>query len=315
MKTTELRQPHALEDFFATNPVSSKVVAGKGRARLGMYRPDPTTGQRPPGTMLKFGLKDIDSKMSLMKGCYYLVAARPRTGKTAFLMQVAYNAMRQLDGSGLTVVIFSAEMDAASLSLREACAIEKLSYWHMAQGTLTQAEYDRLDARLQNMGQHAFWLDESSSPSTEHMAAKLATMEEAGLQIGLVLFDYLELAGDTSGDEVRRIAAIGRGLKGLAKRFECPVLALGQMNREVEKTKKKPGLSDLMYGGEREPDGILVLNRPWLLDDTQPRELVEATIVKHRHGPGGDCALYFDEETMRFESAEIRRIELNEEQN
>lgn len=313
MKTQDLRKQYGIEDFFATNPISAKVVATKGRQRLSMYRPDPTTGLREPGTMIRFGLKDIDKMMSMLKGCYYLVAARPRTGKTAFLMQVAYEAMRQLHGSDKLVVIFSAEMDSASLSLREACSVEKLSYWAMAQGELDQEEYDRLDVRLQHMGRESFWLDESSAPSTEHMAAKLASFEEAGKSIGLVLFDYLELAGDMAGDEVRRIATIGRGLKALAKKFDCPVMALGQLNREIEKKGKdrKPGLSDLMYGGEREPDGILVLDRPWLIDDTAPKNLVEVHVVKHRHGPGGSCHLVFDESTMRFQSAEVKRIELN----
>lgn len=314
MNTNDFRQEHAMEDFFAGNAMSSNVASAKAVARLAEYRPDPTTGKQKLGVSLKFGLVTLDQHIQMLKGCYYLVAARARTGKSAFGMQIADAAMRQFAGTDRVVVIFSAEMDAASLALREACAVEKVKYWDLARGVAQQDEYDRVQLRLEDMGNKGFWLDESSAPSIEHMLAQLTAIAESNT-IGLVLFDYLELSGEFDRDEPKRIAKISRGLKSIAKKFDCPVLALGQLNRNIESNAgRQPNLSDLMYGGEREPDGIIIMHRPWLYDDTEPRELVNVYIVKHRHGPGGHVILKFVESTMRFDTATIERTPLNKEE-
>lgn len=319
----DLRQENGLEDFFSQHIVSARIAAAKGKDRLAQYRPDPTTGKQAPGTMIRFGLAVLDERISMMKGCYYLVAARARVGKTAMGMQIADNAMRQLQGTGKQVAIFSAEMDAASLTLREACAIERINYWDMAKGLLSQEQYDALALRLDEIAESGYWLDETPAPTIEHMIVQLEALAAGDKGVGMVLFDYLELAGDSERDEVKRIAKISRGLKAIAKRFDCPVLALGQLNRDIDRrAEKKPSLADLMYGGEREPDGIIILHRPDLYDDSTPkikdrsgkeRLMVEAHIVKHRHGPGGDVVLAFDPDTMRFDSAVRNRVPLNEE--
>lgn len=245
------------------------------------------------------------------------------THNTAMGMQIADNAMRQLQGTGKQVAIFSAEMDAASLTLREACAIERINYWDMVKGRLSQEQYDALALRLDEIAESGYWLDETPAPTIEHMIVQLEALAAGEKGIGMVLFDYLELAGDSERDEVKRIAKISRGLKAIAKRFDCPVLALGQLNRDIDRrAEKKPSLADLMYGGEREPDGIVILHRPDLYDDSTPkikdkdgkdRLIVEAHIVKHRHGPGGDVTLAFDPDTMRFDSAIRNRVPLNQE--
>lgn len=304
---TNLREDE-LSNFFSGGVVGSRMVAAKGQAALEEYR------KQEPGTVLSFGLANLDAMIRMLRGNYYLVAARARTGKSALLMQVADHAMRQLQGTGRLVVIFSAEMDAASLALREACALERLSYWKMAIGQLAPDEYDRIRRRLETIAESGFWLDESSAPTLEHMAEQLAAITESGAAIGLVCFDYLELGGDFAADEARRLSKIGRGLKAIAKRFDCPVLALGQLNRNIERDKDKQlGLSDLAYGGEKEPDGIIILNRPWLLDDTKDPKWVDVAVVKHRQGAGGKCVLSFDQATMRFQNARVERIPLTQE--
>jgi replicative DNA helicase len=312
MRTNELRQPNALEDFLSGSAVGARVVSAKAAIALDLYRPDPFTGKQQPGTSIRFDLPSLDEMIIMLKGCYYLVSARARTGKSAFAMQVADAAIRQLTTTERVVVIFSAEMDAATLSLREACAAEGLSYWLLVQGKLTQAQYDTVSLRLQKSGEQRYYLDESSAPTLEHMAAQLSTIAEGGTKIGLVIFDYLQLGGELDRNESLRINKISRGLKALAKRFDCPVLALGQLNRNIEtRTDGQPGLSDLMYGGEQDPDGIIILHRPWLTDMTKPKELVEVWVAKHRHGPGGRCFLAFDDQTMRFRQGVVNRIQLN----
>lgn len=298
-----MNQP--LEEWLSGNVVGSRVVATMAAAAASRYE------HQGPGTTIRFGIPDLDDMIVMLRGCYYLVAARARTGKSAWLMQVADTAMTQLAETNRVVVIFSAEMDASTLALREACAAEGLSYWRLVQGKLSQDQYQRIHRRLETLGEKRFFLDETSAPSLEHMASQLDALTASGVEIGLICFDYLQLAGEFDKNESQRINKISRGLKSLAKQFDCPVLALGQLNRDIERRKDgQPGLADLAYGGENDPDGVIIIHRPWLLDMTRPKEMVEVWVTKHRHGPSGYCVMAFDEQTMRFHPARLKRTEL-----
>jgi replicative DNA helicase len=91
------------------------------------------------------------------------------------------------------------------------------------------------------------------------------------------------------------------------------VVTLSQLNRDIEgRSDKTPTMRDLMHGGEREPDRIIILLRPWLYDKAQPRELVNAYTVKNRNGPQGEAQLYFDEQSMRFSSARVETRHLGD---
>lgn len=254
-------------------------------------------------------LEGLDAYVRLMPGQLLTIAGRSGSGKTAFGMQLVYNILQQMDArdDAGTLCIFSAEMDGEALMLREACAIEKISFWRVQTGGCKAEDYQRLDQRLSQMGDRRVYIDESPAPTLEHMTEQLKALADEGKTISLVLFDYTELAGEFDRDESKRVNKITRGLATLAKKFDCPVVTLSQLNRDIEsRSEKTPNMRDLMHGGERDAACIVILVRPWSYDKKMPRELVNAHVVKNRFGPQGDATLGFDEISLRFYSAALK---------
>lgn len=261
------------------------------------------------------GWSSLDHLLRLVPGELTLIGARAGVGKTAFGMQLAENVMKQMiaNGDEGLIAIFSAEMSSSALAKRTACGLANVPVWKVDNGQITKAEGTRVLEKLHEMEAWPFVVDQTTAPTLEHMIEQIQVYAEE-TTIRLVLFDYMELAGEFAREESQRVAKIGRGLHSLARKFNCPVVALSQLNRDIERrAKKKPMLSDLMHGGEREPDRVLMLVRPALLDETADERLVNVYMVKNRNAPLGEAALLFDAPNMRFQSAEIVRHELNKE--
>lgn len=294
------------DSFFRQNLVHSHIAAKRARERL--------RGMQEKQVGYSTRLKVLDDYMRLMPGQLTTVAGRSGSGKTAFGMQVVFSVLAQMEerGDSSVICIFSAEMDGESLMLREACAIEKISYWRVQVGECSKGEYTRLDERLANMGSRRVYIDESPAPTLEHMIEQLKALVDSGQNIAMVLFDYTELAGEYDRDESRRVNKISRGLAAIAKSFACPVLTLSQLNRDIEaRSDKTPSMRDLMHGGERDASCIAILVRPWSYDKSAPRELVNCYVVKNRFGKQGDATLGFDETSLRFYSANVTQYEFN----
>jgi len=294
------------DEFFRQNLVHSNIAAQRARQRLREMQ-NGTVGYSTK-------LLALEEYVRLMPGQLTIIAGRSGSGKTAFGMQVVYSVLAQMEERGdLGVIcVFSAEMDGESLMLREACAIEKISYWRVQSAACDRAEYDRLDERLAHMGNRRVYIDESPAPTLEHMIEQLNSLEENGQEVAMVMFDYTELAGEYDKDESKRVNKISRGLAAIAKRFSCPVLTLSQLNRDIEgRSDKTPTMRDLMHGGERDAACIVILVRPWSYDKSAPRELVNCHVVKNRFGKQGDSTLGFDEVSLRFYSAALSQKQLN----
>src|SRR5689334_15669903 len=133
----------------------------------------------------------------------------------------------------------------------------------------------------------------------------------------LLIVDYLQLMQGSGGgrqgheNRVQEISEISRGLKGLARELNVPVLALAQLSRSVEsRSSHIPMLSDLRESGSIEQDADLVtfIYREELYDpETEKKGLAELHIAKHRNGPLGVVNLRFFEKTTRFADLELYR--------
>jgi replicative DNA helicase len=131
--------------------------------------------------------------------------------------------------------------------------------------------------------------------------------------LGLIVVDYLQLARGMAGrrDDNRQqeIADISRGLKALAKDLKIPIIAISQLNREVEKREGKPRLSDLRESGsiEQDADMVLFIHREDMVsgdtpDAGSPTAVAEIIIGKHRNGGTGSVKMTFIKEYTRFEN-------------
>ena len=139
-----------------------------------------------------------------------------------------------------------------------------------------------------------------------YMRSKLHQLEaRTGKKTALVIVDYLQLmsGGGKQENRVQEVSKISRGLKLLARDFQCPVIALSQLNRSVEsRTDKRPMMSDLRESGSIEQDADLVwfLYRDDYYNRDAPKGVSELILSKQRNGPICTIPLMFEGRLSQF---------------
>jgi replicative DNA helicase len=195
------------------------------------------------------GFPDLNESTSgLQPGDLIILAARPSVGKTAFALSMARHAA--LEG-GTSVAIFSLEMSKAQLAQRLLSAETRVDLHKLRTGRLREDDWVRITHSVGRLAQAQIYIDDTPGISVLEARAKARRLKrEHGL--GLVVVDYLQLMSSHTRVQSREqeISNISRGLKGLAKELNVPVLALSQLSRAVEsRTDKRPQLSDLRESG------------------------------------------------------------------
>ena len=127
--------------------------------------------------------------------------------------------------------------------------------------------------------------------------------------IRMIVVDYLQLITPPKSYEsmVQQVTEISRGLKGIARELNIPVLALSQLSRAVEQRRDRPRLSDLRDSGalEQDADVVMFIHREDRYKDAEERNnIAEILVEKHRNGPLGKVELYFDEKRTTFKEIE-----------
>ncbi len=267
---------------------------------------------------LSTGFVDLDNLLGgLQKSDLIILAARPSVGKTSLALDIARKAaLKSKEGVGL----FSLEMSKEQLVDRMLCAQSNVSLWKMRTGKLSDKEEDDDFSRIgEGMGQLSeapIYIDDSATSSIIDIRAKARRLQmEKGL--GLIVIDYLQLMegrGTYAGNRVQEVAEISRGLKGIARELDIPVLALSQLSRAVELTKPAiPKLAHLRESGsiEQDADVVMFIYRKATDRNYNPDELpeeqknwTEIYVAKHRNGPTGKADLFFDEKTVSFRNME-----------
>jgi replicative DNA helicase len=177
----------------------------------------------------------------------------------------------------------------------------------------TDREFNTFLETLDRLRDLPLSIDDTPGITTAQMTVRVQNAQRRG-DVGLVVFDYIELAGDvTEGDsEERRINTIVKALKRIARVCDVPVLALCQLNRGTElRENKRPKLADLRYSGsiEQDADKVLLLYRADYYAsqgtgkttvDPGSEGIAEVIVAKHRNGPTGTVKLRFEPASMRF---------------
>jgi len=258
-----------------------------------------------------FTLLDHRLQGGFYPGELIILAARPGMGKSAMMIQLAHNAAKL----GKHTLIYSAEMSAASLVHRAVSDVAGAPFGDLATQQLTPSQFELFQRASEQLARLPVSIDDTSAISTAQMLVRTQA-EQRKHDLGLVIFDYISLAGDkVQGDnEQQRTTKIVRNLKHIARVCDVPVIALGQLNRAVEtRSGRRPTLSDLRDSGsvEQEADKVLFLYRHDYyvgLGVEQPDDALTGTcdviIAKHRNGPTGDVRLRFLADTMAFRDLE-----------
>ena len=258
------------------------------------------------------GFVDLDKLTTgWHSGEMIVLAARPSMGKTAIALNMAEACILPRGGHAPTpTMMFSLEMPSEQLAMRLICSHARADMMALREGFAKGKEKDIIES-AKALKQAPFWIDDTSGLNILELRAKarrLHSQVEGGL--GLIIIDYLQLVSGTDMRVQReqQIAEISRGIKGLAKELRVPVVVLAQLNRESEKEKRQPRMSDLRESGsiEQDADVVLLLSRPKETNDEEDRTdfnpVRELIVAKQRNGPVGTVSLTFNKRITRFEN-------------
>ena len=255
------------------------------------------------------GFADLDQLTGgLQRSDLIIVAARPSMGKTAFALGVAYGAALQ---HGKTVGIFSMEMSAEQLVQRLLATETGVDSHRLRLGQINDNEWDRISRAFGRLSEANIFIDDSAAAGIMDIRSKARRLQ-AEHGVDLIIVDYLQLmSGRRTENRVQEISEISRGLKGLARELNIPVLALSQLSRAVEtRADHRPMLSDLRESGsiEQDADIVMFIYREEKYDETTDKKgIAEIVVSKHRNGPVGSINLRFFEQTARFADLELYR--------
>jgi replicative DNA helicase len=257
-------------------------------------------------TGLATGFTEFDNMTSgLQPSDLVVVAARPSMGKTSFAMNLVEHAALNFDKP---VVVFSMEMPAESLIMRMMSSIGRINQTRVRSGSLEDEDWPKLTTAVNRLKDRPLFIDDTPALSPTEVRARCKRIQREHGSLGLVMVDYLQLMqipgrGD---NRVAEISEISRSLKTIAKEFDCPVVALSQLNRGLEqRPNKRPINSDLRDSGaiEQDADVIAFIYRDEVYnEDSADKGVAEIIIGKQRNGPIGNCRLAFIGEFTRFEN-------------
>jgi replicative DNA helicase len=254
------------------------------------------------------GFLDLDRMTAgLQPSDLVIVAGRPSMGKTAFCLNLARYAAVE---SQVPVAVFSLEMAREQIAMRLLGTEAKVEFGRLRSGALNREEWPRLTRAAGTLARAPIFVDDTPALGLAELRAKARRLK-AEHRLGLVVVDYLQLLRGRPNAERREqeISDISRSLKALAKELTVPVVALSQLNRQVEsRGDRRPQLSDLRESGaiEQDADVILFIYRDEVYHpDTQDRGVAEIIVGKQRNGPTGIVKLAFLDRFTAFESLAV----------
>ncbi|HAV5946657.1 TPA: replicative DNA helicase [Acinetobacter baumannii] len=247
---------------------------------------------------IQTGIYDLDKKLGDVEpGCLMIVAARPAMGKTT-MMQIIANHVSVVQKK--PVLIMSGEMPKEQIAMRLCCAIAPadISLVRNSPHLLPKEEftaYTNAVVRLKNVPMQ---INDTSRPSIANIRESIRKVLHQYGSVGLVLIDYLQIMKTSKqfAREDLKIAYFTGELKAMAKEFNCVIVLLSQLNRELEKRpNKRPMMSDLRESGaiEQDADQIIFLYRDEVYNkESQFRGIAEAIVSKNRHGEVGTAYMH-----------------------
>lgn len=304
--TETLDRAEALVFEVAERRVSDSMIGVSDALQHTLDQLEQIYGNTERITGVPTGYNDLDDLLlGLQPSTLVVVAARPAAGKTAFSLGAAANVAMV---ARRPVLFFSMEMGTLELTKRLLAAEARVDARKLQTGQITEAEWTRLSHGVGRLAEAPLFIDDNPHCTVMEMRAKARRTKARHGDLGLIVVDYLQLMTPSTSrrSENRQVevAEISRGLKILARELECPVVALSQLNRQLEyRADKRPMLADLRESGslEQDADVVIFLYRDEIYNpESEQRGTAEVIVSKHRNGPTGMTRLAFLEHLTKF---------------
>lgn len=228
----------------------------------------------------------------LRPGALYILAARPSVGKSSFSQTLGMQQAK----AGRKVLFLSQEMAAEELADRGVSSAGRINFGMLMTGKLQREDWARAADALTAEELKHFYVDDQ--PALKLVDIRAKAKQIPGLSV--LILDYLQLCSGDGDNRNAEIEQISRGLKSLAKELNIAIVALSQLNRQVEqRTSKRPLLSDLRDSGSIEQDADVVLFL-WPVREFDHAKLIGLAIEKNRQGMCGKFGLNFEGRYQRW---------------
>lgn len=263
------------------------------------------------------GFEEIDARVPIQNGDLVIIGARPSMGKTTYGQTMVQNMVENdmyTDESGnykrRAGVFFSIEMTDASVVQRFMASKAGVKLQRIRSGAgLDVDDWSGLNKTVENYrDEYPMFIESQTGMSIAQMRTTLNKIRNQHGEIGVIMVDYIQIMGEAkgkdAGQKANAIGEIAKSLKAFGKEFNCPVIALSQLNRSLEsRPDKRPIMSDLKESGaiEENADVIMFLYRDEVYNEgTEAKGIAEVGIAKNRQGQVGKVLLSFEGEYSRF---------------
>jgi replicative DNA helicase len=199
-------------------------------------------------------------------------------------------------------------MSKEQLVKRLICSEARIDAHRINTGFLNKEDWSRLSRVAGELSETKMFIDDSATVNVSELRSKARRLSlEHGLD--LVIVDYLQLMSGSAAryeNRTQEISQISRGLKGVAKELNIPVIAVSQLSRAVEARHgehRRPQLSDLRESGsiEQDADVVLFIYREEMINPNEDNKgRAELIIGKQRNGPTGSIELAFSKQFTKF---------------
>lgn len=298
-----LTEARSTLDNLASAPGRCSVKSARDSlADFLTFRAEVQEGKRQT---VKTGFPSLDGVLGgFAQGGLYVIAARPGVGKSALGI-----ALADMVAKDHVVLYVSLEMTEAELNARRVAAFADApcTFGKLLFGKTNEEEDTAIVNACGRLYERHLQISAVSSLTVPELEIQARNV---GAEV--VIVDYLGLlsATDKRLSEYDRVTQISGDLKRMAKRLDCVVLALCQLNRESVSsggTDARPKLSQLRSSGaiEQDSDGVLLLHRPEygqqeITRDAAAPQQFFVDVAKNRHGRTGTAELAWYAPVNRF---------------
>lgn len=246
-------------------------------------------------TAWRTGIPGLDHRMDggLQPGDLVILAARPSVGKTSLALQIA----RRVAADGHGVLVLSQEMAVEQIGLRQLANVARIELTNLKRGQMSNDEWQRMAEGVDELSKLPMKIDEEGALTLRAIQSKARKVKD----VKVIFVDYLQLCEGEGETRTARVGFVSRGLKALAKRMNCCVVALSQLNRAVEdRPGKRPQMSDIRDSGEIEQDADVIAFL-WPLGEPEAgAKPIGLDIAKNRQGMTGTMVLDMFGATQRW---------------